>query len=76
MLKTFTAASLLVVASLGLTACDNTADEAEPMAEDTLMEPAPVDTATPLPGDTGAPMPGDTASPTDTARPTGTATPM
>jgi hypothetical protein len=76
MLKTFNAASLLAVASLGLAACDNTADEAEPMAEDTTaMEPAPVDTATPLPGDTGAPMPGDTASPTGTASPTDTATP-
>jgi hypothetical protein len=74
MLKTFTAASLLAVASLGLAACDNTADEAEPMAEDTLMEPAPVDTATPLPTDTGTPSPTDTASPTDTPSPTGTAT--
>ena len=74
MLKTFTAASLLAVASLGLAACDNTADEAEPMAEDTMMEPAPVDTATPLPTDTMSPSPTDTASPTDTPSPTGTAT--
>lgn len=77
MLKTFTAASLLAVASLGLAACDNTAEEAEPMAEDTLMEPAPVDTATPLPGDTATPLPGDTTTPapTVTATPTDTATP-
>ena len=68
MLKTFTAASLLAVASLGLAACDDTPEEPAPVVEDTTMEPAPIDTATPLPGDTATP------SPTDTA-PTGTATP-
>ena len=76
MLKTFTAASLLAVASLGLAACDDTPDDA--VVEDTTaMEPAPIDTAAPLPGDTASPLPGDTTtpSPTDTASPTGTATP-
>ena len=79
MLRKFAAASLLAVASLGLAACDNTADEAEPMAEDTMMERAPVepmptDTMSPMPTDTASPMPTDTMSPT--ATPTGTSTPM
>ena len=75
MLKTFAAASLLAAASLGLAGCDNTADDAAPVAEDTAMEPAPVE---PMPSDTLSPAPTDTASPapTDTASPspTGTAT--
>jgi hypothetical protein len=75
MIKTLATASLLAVASLGLAACDNAADDTEPMAEDTAMAPAPVepmatDTASPLPGDTASPAPTDTTSP----EPTGTAT--
>ena len=67
MIKTLATASLLAVASLGLAACDNTADDAAPVVEDTAMEPAPVE---PMPSDTLSPAPTDTASPS----PTGTAT--
>ena len=73
MRKILAAAPLLAAVAFGLAACDSTADDAEPMAEDTTMEPAPVE---PMPTDTMSPMPTDTASPTptDTMSPEPTAT--